>query len=130
MKKEKDESEPRSILCFDLKIKSRIYYFANIHFTNKEESAKNELVEFLNFIHSRGEKRIMAGDFNMFNLPKYSNLFNGYKLSYNYKPYISYTKDNGCLDYIMIPDNFNFTHLELVEEYLSDHKGLFVNLDD
>jgi endonuclease/exonuclease/phosphatase family metal-dependent hydrolase len=80
LKQEKDDSEPRAILCFDVEIKSKIYYFADIHFTNKEEPAKNELIEFLNFIHSRGEKRIMAGDFNLFNLPKYSEIFDGYKL--------------------------------------------------
>lgn len=124
-----DELEPRSILCFDVKMRSKIYYFANIHFANKEKWAKNQLVEFLNFIHSRGEKRIMAGDFNLYDLPKYSNIFDGYSLSYNYKPYRSYLKDNGCLDYIMIPNNFQFTHLEVIEEHLSDHKGLFVNLD-
>src|ERR1700733_10273590 len=56
--KNKDESEPRSILCFDVTINSKVYYFANVHFTNTEESAKKQLVEFLDFTHSRGEKRI------------------------------------------------------------------------
>ena len=127
--KNKDEIEPKSVICFDIKIKSKIYYFANIHFANKEEWAKNQLVEFLDFLHSRDEKRIMAGDFNLFNLPKYSTILNGYKLSYDYKPYLSYPKDNGCLDYVMIPNNFKFTELELIEEYVSDHKGLFVKIN-
>ncbi len=77
---------------------------------------------------SRGEKRILAGDFNMFNLPQY-DMLSGYKLSYDYKAYDSYPKDNGCLDYVAIPDEFAFSQVELLEEYLSDHKGLLVNIN-
>jgi endonuclease/exonuclease/phosphatase family metal-dependent hydrolase len=123
-----NELEPRSILCFDVVIKTKIYYFANIHFTNKEQTAKNELIEFLKFIHSRGEKRIMAGDFNLFDLPKYSDIYLGYNLSHNFKNYLSYPNDNGCLDYVLIPDNFEFKDMELSEPGLSDHKGVFVKI--
>lgn len=125
---ENNESEPRSILCFDVDIKEKSYYFANIHFTNKEQTAKNELVEFLKFIHSRGEKRILAGDFNLFDLPKYSDIYVGYRLSYNFKNYLSYPNDNGCLDYVLMPDNFEFKDLELSGPGLSDHKGVFVKI--
>lgn len=125
---ENNESEPRSILCFDVDIKEKSYYFANIHFTNTEQTAKNELVEFLKFIHSRGEKRILAGDFNLFDLPKYSDIYVGYRLSYNFKNYLSYPNDNGCLDYVLMPDNFEFKDLELSEPGLSDHKGVSVKI--
>lgn len=125
---ENNESEPRSILCFDVDIKEKLYYFANIHFTNKEQTAKNELVEFLKFIHSRGEKRILAGDFNLFDLPKYSDIYVGYRLSYNFKNYLSYPNDNGCLDYVLMSDNFEFKDLRLSESGLSDHKGVFVKI--
>lgn len=126
---ENSEKEPRSILCFDIAKESKIYYYANIHFANKEEHARKQLIEFLNFTHERKEKRIMAGDFNLYDLPKYSSIFNGYSLSYDYSPYISYPKDNWCLDYVMIPNDFSFTHLELIDEYLSDHKGLYTKIE-
>lgn len=125
------EVEPRSMLCFDAEIGQAVFKFANIHFANKEDRAKNQLEEFLEFLKSRGEKRILAGDFNMFKLPEYDAL-SGYKLSYDYKPYESYQsypKDNGCLDYVAIPDKFSFSKVELLEEYLSDHKGLLVNFE-
>lgn len=64
----------------------------------------------------------------MFNLPQY-DMLSGYKLSYDYKAYDSYPKDNGCLDYVAIPDEFAFSQVELLEEYLSDHKGLLVNIN-
>ncbi len=122
------EAEPRSILCFDVEIGSGVFKFANIHFANREDWAKNQLEEFLGFLNSRGEKRILAGDFNMFKLPEYDAL-SGYKLSYDYKSYESYPKDGGCLDYVAIPDEFSFTKGELLEEYLSDHKGLLANIE-
>ncbi len=128
--KNEHETEPRSMFCFDVEIRSKVYQCANIHFANKEAWAKNQLVEFLNFIHARGEHRIMAGDFNLFDLAQYSSITEGYHLSYNYKPYISYPDDKGCLDYIMIPDTFEFLGLELLEEYLSDHKGVMVSLKE
>ncbi len=65
----------------------------------------------------------------MHDLPSYKGIFTGYTLSYDYKPYISYPKDNWCLDYVLLPDNFKFMDLELIEEYTSDHKGLSVEIE-
>lgn len=127
--KNPEEKEPRSILCFDVEIGSKLLKFANIHFANKEDWAKNQLVEFLDFINSRGEKRILAGDFNLFGLSKY-DILQKYKLSYDYKAYLSYPKDVGCLDYVAIPEGFKFVDVELLEEYLSDHKALLVKLEN
>lgn len=123
------EIEPRSMLCFDVEIGSMPLKFANIHFANREEWAKNQLEEFLRFIHSRGEKRILAGDFNLFKLPQY-DLLDGYKLSYNHTAYESYPKDGGSLDYIAIPSNLAFSKVELLDGYLSDHKGLLASFGE
>ncbi|MCE9585291.1 endonuclease/exonuclease/phosphatase family protein, partial [Candidatus Nomurabacteria bacterium] len=122
-----NETEPRSILCFDLDINGTIHKFANIHFTNKEEIAKNQLMDFLQLMNSRNEKRIMAGDFNMFDLPQYNDLIKDYELSFNYKNYISYPKDNGTLDYIMIPKSYKFEKLEIIEN-ISDHNGILIEI--
>ena len=125
------EDEQRSILCFDVEIGSRIYKFANIHFANKEDWAKNQLIDFLKFINQRNEKRIMAGDFNLYDLPKYLNspsIAEGYELSFNFKNYISYPEKNWCLDYILIPNNFKFKSVETTETYVSDHKGVFAEI--
>jgi len=123
-----EEEEPRSVLCFDIEKDSKVFKCSNVHFANKEEWAKNQLLELLDFIHTRKEKRILVGDFNLFNLSEYKML-EGYTLSFDYKPYISYPKDNGSLDYIVIPNEFAFSKLELIEDYLSDHKALFVEIE-
>ncbi len=122
--------EPRSILCCDIDINGVVRKFANIHFTNNEEMAKDQIGDFLGFIKSRNEERIMVGDFNMFHLYEYKSLLKGYKLSYDYKKYISYPKDNGTLDYILIPESCEFESLELINEDLSDHKGIFIKISN
>jgi endonuclease/exonuclease/phosphatase family metal-dependent hydrolase len=123
------EIEPRSILCFDVEINTKLYKLANIHFANKEDWAKKQFEEFMQFLFSRNEKRIMAGDFNMFNLSEYREIFPGYKISTDVKNYVSFPKDNYCLDYILIPDEFDFQDFQVLEEYLSDHKGLIGEIE-
>lgn len=120
-----NENEPRSILCLDIEKDNQILKLANIHLANQEDWAKKQLREFLNYIHSRNEQRIMAGDFNLYNLKNYQKLLQGYEISNIFKPYISYPKDNWCLDYILIPNTYSFQTLEIDNTYLSDHKGIF-----
>lgn len=122
------EEEPRSVLLFDIKKNSKIFKLVNIHFANNEDWAKKQMEDLIKFIDSRGEKRIMAGDFNMYDLPKYTKLIEGYKLSYIHKEYISFPKDDWCLDYVAIPDTMSFSSVEMIEEYLSDHKGLLTTI--
>lgn len=130
VKLNEDELEPRSILCCDIDINETTYKFANIHFANKEEWAKNQMIDFMHFINLRSEKRIMIGDFNMFNLSNYEELKRGYKSSYDFKKYTSYPKDNGTLDYILIPESQTFQVLKITEEEVSDHKGIYVEIND
>ncbi|MEK7453162.1 MAG: endonuclease/exonuclease/phosphatase family protein [Patescibacteria group bacterium] len=133
LQKNTSELEPRSILCFDLEINNEIHKFANIHFANNEKLAKVQLKEFLNFLVKRKEKRILVGDFNMFKLSNYfkknkNSLFSEYNLSNDFKKYISYKKDSGTLDYILLPKKYYFNELVCLEEYLSDHNGLYIEI--
>ncbi len=117
--------EPRSIFCFDLEIEDHIHKFANVHFTNNDIEAPKELQEFLGFIENRNERRIMCGDFNIFNLSEYLKNNKDYTLSTKFKKYILYEKDNGTLDYVLLPKEYNFIDFECLNDYLSDHKGIF-----
>ena len=93
--------------------------------------------EFINFLDLRNEKRIMVGDFNLFNMREYKNIFKGYKLSYDFKKYLSFKeayengkkiKKDGTLDYALIPDNYEFKKVDILEEYLSDHNALYIEI--
>lgn len=126
------EKEPRSIMCFDMEINNKLFKFANIHFNNDEESAKSQLKDFLKFLTTRVEKRIMVGDFNLYGLPKYLvelGLDKDYNLSFDFKNYISYPEHGWCLDYILIPNEFKFLSVDTIEGNLSDHQGVFTVID-
>jgi endonuclease/exonuclease/phosphatase family metal-dependent hydrolase len=86
----------------------------------------------------RKEKRIMVGDFNLFKMSEYEDIFKGYNLSYNFKKYQSFKegyengkmiKKDGTLDYMLIPNNYEFKLLEALEEYLSDHNALYAEVE-
>jgi len=137
LKLSEDEKENRSILCFDIEKNGKIEKMANIHFGNRENWAKLQMKEFINFLDLRNEKRIMVGDFNLFNMREYKNIFKGYKLSYDFKKYLSFQeayengkkiKKDGTLDYALIPDNYEFKKVDILEEYLSDHNALYTEI--
>ncbi len=137
LKLSEDEKEARSILCFNIEKENEIIKMANIHFGNREDWAKAQLKEFIDFLNQRNERRIMAGDFNLFKMPEYKNIFKDYKLSYDFKKYQSFkeTYENGkmiekkgTLDYVLIPKNMNFKNLEIIDDYLSDHQALFIEI--
>jgi endonuclease/exonuclease/phosphatase family metal-dependent hydrolase len=80
----------------------------------------------------------MVGDFNLFKMAEYEDIFKGYILSYNFKNYQSFKesyedgkmiKKDGTLDYTLIPNNYQFKSLEVLEEYLSDHNALYVEIE-
>jgi len=126
---EDSDLEPRSVLFFELEKDNVIHKFINIHFTNKEEIAQTELGEIFQLLKDRNEDRIMVGDFNMFNLSDYLKGNDRYTLSYDFKQYISYKKDEGTLDYILIPKNYHFEKFECLEEYMSDHNAIFAQIN-
>ena len=57
-----------------------------------------------------------------------NSLFSEYNLSNDFKKYISYKKDSGTLDYILLPKKYYFNELVCLEEYLSDHNGLYIEI--
>lgn len=120
-----DEKEARSNLCFDITLNNKTIKLANIHFGNKEEWSKAQLKEFIAYLESRNELRIMAGDFNMYGLNDYKDLYQYYLTSADFKKYISFPEKNWCLDYFLIPKNIKFIQVETINTYLSDHKGIF-----
>jgi endonuclease/exonuclease/phosphatase family metal-dependent hydrolase len=122
------QKEPRSVLCFDVLIKNRKHLLANIHFSNNEQAATDEFDEFLSFLKTRNECRIMAGDFNLYGLADKSDNYPKYKLSSDIQRYVSYPQRGWCLDYIMIPKNYHFQDFQVLDEYLSDHFGLFAEI--
>ena len=117
-----EEKEPRSVLLFDVLKNDKIYKFVNVHLGNRTNWAIPQLANLLEFLEIRQEQRILAGDFNLFELSKFANYYS----SFNYQNYISH-KD-WTLDYVLLPSDYNFKNLQLVEN-LSDHSGLLIEIE-
>jgi len=116
---QESETEPRSVLCFDILVHQTVHKFVNIHLGNRQHWAIPQLENLLEFLEKRGETRILVGDFNLFDFGCPKN----YKSSFDFENYISYPAKNWTLDYILIPQTYRFESIEIVKN-LSDHFGI------
>lgn len=125
--KASDDKHQRIIQNLDIAVDGEIVGFSNIHLSNNHNS-DNQLAELLSLFESRGEKRIILGDFNMFSIDKHSQALKGnYTASTDFLPYTSYPEKQQTLDYMLLPSGFSFKSIETVDG-LSDHVALVFEL--
>ncbi len=121
--KQKDDKHPRIVQNTDIIINKQIVRITNIHLSNNQYSIE-QLRELLDIIKSRKEKRIIVGDFNIFDLEKEYELYSDdYTASSEFSNYISFPIKNQTLDYVLMPNEYSFTSFETCEG-LSDHNAL------
>lgn len=112
----------------NLDLDGRELLLSNVHLSNNKYSIE-QLEEFLGILESRGESRVIAGDFNIFDLEGAKQLYGDkYRSSIEYKTYTSFPSEGATLDYILIPRGASFESLE-TREGLSDHAALTVEVD-
>jgi endonuclease/exonuclease/phosphatase family metal-dependent hydrolase len=134
LKKAEGDTLNRIIQLFDVVINGSIIRIGNVHFsiTDIVDYATPHLQETLDILHSRHEKRILMGDFNLTHLEDSEALWGAdYKAS-TVVPYITYpTWHEGPkrTDYALIPNEYTFDSIEVSEDGLSDHRALTVILD-
>ena len=116
----------RIVQLVDIKVGVEIVKFANVQFAELPRHAGNHLQELLEILHSRGEHRIILGDFNIPNIdiPLYAQLWRHDYRSSSATPYISYPSLETRLDYILLPKAYTFTETTLSGDTLSDHRAL------
>jgi endonuclease/exonuclease/phosphatase family metal-dependent hydrolase len=81
--------------------------FANVHLSIRDDYALHHLEEVLGILKSRGEKRIVGGDFNVNHLERHAHLWH---------------------DYFLVPKEYELTSITLSEGDLSDHRALAVTV--
>jgi hypothetical protein len=71
----------------------------------------------------------MAGDFNIYDIAKYKELYTDkYVSSSEEYAYVSYPDDKASLDYILLPKRYKFENFTCRPEYVSDHKMLVAKI--
>jgi endonuclease/exonuclease/phosphatase family metal-dependent hydrolase len=117
------DKEQRIILNCDINTGDTVFTITNLHFSNSDIWAENHFKETLEILEQKNINSILIGDFNIFDISKYKNMYGDkYLASSDLFKYISYPEDNASLDYILVPNKYEFEDLTCFNEYVSDHR--------
>lgn len=122
------DEHTRIVQNIDIEIDDKAVPLTNLHFSNNKYS-DDQFRELLDILDGRNEKRILCGDFNIFNLEDYADLYsNDYTASTEIKKYISFPDEKLTLDYMLLPKNYRYVSLALAQG-LSDHAALTFTIE-
>ncbi len=126
LRKQRDFNEPCIALITNIDVDGHILDLWNIHLANTDKHSDLHIRELMLLCSSRSRTPIIQGDFNIYNLDDYSkNILSKYCLSSEKLKYISMPKDNGTLDYIIIPvTKYKFEKVSCPTDYVSDHMAI------
>ena len=126
LKQEADDEHQRIVQLLDIYVDDQLIKLANVHFsiTDVTDFASPQLQELLDILASRGEQRIIAGDFNINRLEDLADIWQGEYTASTDFDYISYPGMNKRNDYFLIPKNYLMTDISTSGDGLSDHRGL------
>jgi len=121
--KRDDDKHTRIVQNAHILVHGHIQKFTNVHFSNNDY-AREQLEELLHIHESRGEKRIIIGDFNIADLETVHPLYRtDYTPSTIMGEYVSFPSEAARFDYILLPKEYTFISFD-VAEGLSDHNAL------
>lgn len=125
---EEDDPHIRLVQFFDIS-DGAVWKFANVHLSVRDDYALRHLEEVLGILKSRGEKRIIGGDFNMNHLERHAHLWrDDYVLTTEIEHYVSFARSRQANDYFLVPKEYELGSIELSEDGLSDHRALAVDV--
>ena len=130
LKKAPGDEHNRIVQLLDVSLGDRIVKIANIHFslTDTIDFATAHLKETLEILSTRGEERIIAGDFNMDHLEALADVWQEHYRSSTERDYISFPSMNKRIDYFLIPDTDSFLDISTSRNGLSDHRAVTVDI--
>jgi endonuclease/exonuclease/phosphatase family metal-dependent hydrolase len=124
-----DHDEACSVLFVTLAVDSKEIVLCNVHFGNSDLFSDLHLNELMDLCEERKICPILLGDFNHFNLSVYKTTrLKDYSITTDVAEYISIPKNNGTLDYIVVPaDIYSIQSVVCPSEYVSDHRAVFAS---
>lgn len=133
LKQQDHDEHQRIVQLIDILCDEKTVKFANVHFSisdNDEGLPREHLRELLEILESRGETRIIGGDFNMNSIDLHNDLWQENYISSSITPYISYPSMNKRVDYFLLPKEYSFVKIGTSQDGLSDHRALTVVAED
>jgi endonuclease/exonuclease/phosphatase family metal-dependent hydrolase len=131
LQKSEDDAVNRIVQLIDFRQGDAIIKLAHVHFsiTDFVDYATPHLKETLELLKSRGEKRIIMGDFNLTYLEDSQELWGDDYRSTCDTPYVTYPlwKDGPKrVDYALVPKEYTIESVTTSPDGLSDHRALTV----
>jgi endonuclease/exonuclease/phosphatase family metal-dependent hydrolase len=131
LKQEEGDEHNRIVQLVDVHIDEQLIKIANVHFslTDDTDFATAHLVETLDIVSGQGEKRIIAGDFNINHLEDLSYVWEEEYEASTKIPYISFPAERKRNDYVLVPKPYSLKGLSTSSEKLSDHVAVTFEID-
>lgn len=131
LKQAEGDEHNRIVQLLDIDMNGQLVKIANVHFsiTDVVDYATAHLAETLEVLASRGEERIIAGDFNLSSLEASADLWKDTYRCSNEQEYISFPDESKRIDYFLIPKSYQFTEIGTSKDGLSDHRALTVTIE-
>jgi endonuclease/exonuclease/phosphatase family metal-dependent hydrolase len=131
LRRHPDYDEETSVLFCKLDIDGHMVDVCNVHFGNSDLFSSLHLNELMDLCEQRGIEPIIIGDFNNFDLAAYKkNRLANYQITTEIKDYESMPKNNGTLDYIVVPvAQYSIENVSCPDLYVSDHRAVVAEVD-
>lgn len=133
LKQQETDEHQRIVQLVDILCDDQVIKFANVHFSisdNDESFPREHLEELLEIFDSRGETRIIGGDFNINDMSVHADLWQSEYVSSSAQPYITFPKRNKRVDYFLLPKEYAFLDITTSPDGLSDHRALTVTVNE
>lgn len=130
LKQDERDHHQRIVQLLDIMVGTQLVKLANVHFsiTDDFDFATPQLQEVLDLLASRGEQRIIAGDFNLDHLEASEALWGELYHASTVFEYLSFPSWNKRNDYFLIPKDYTFEQFAASGDGLSDHRAITTTL--
>lgn len=129
LRHEDHDPHQRIVQFLDVQDGPVTHRLADVHLSVQDGFALHHLQELLAILASRGEQRIIGGDFNINHLEQHRALWrDDYVLTSEIEQYISYPHSRQANDYFLVPRAYAIDDMQLSTGDLSDHRALTVDL--
>ncbi len=131
-KKDPRDSSDRIIQLADIQTPDGILKVANVHLsiTDEIDFATPQLKELVTILKTRGEERVVGGDFNIhkdIGIENFTSLWEPeYKLV-STENLITYPPTNERIDYFLLPKSYKLVKETLSPDGLSDHRAITID---